>query len=401
MHGERPGAPRACEDAVVSGGLVEAVRSDLLEHHREPTPEAIAEVLARRADVLGPRARDEAVRAVHRELAGAGVLQELLDDEDVTDVLVNGPQDVWVDRGRGLERVAVTFRDDAALRDLAVRLAAVAGQRLDDARPTVDGRLPDGTRLHAVLAPLVEPGAVVSLRVPRHRTLTLEDLVANGTVEPSWQTVLRALVTRRLGFVVSGATGSGKTTVLASLLALVPPDERIVLVEEARELRPEHPHVVALVVRRANVEGRGEVDLAALVRESLRMRPDRVVLGECRGSEVRDLLVALNTGHEGGCATIHANGAADVPARLVALGMLAGIPADVVAEQAACALDVVVHVVRAGGRRRVAEIGAVVRGPDGGLAVEPALAWDGTGATRTGPAWPGLAARLGLVRARW
>jgi len=380
-----------------AAGLVDEVRSHLLERHLEPTPETIAATVAQRAEVLGPSVLAETVRTIHRELAGAGPLQPLLEDEDVTDVLVNGPDDVWVDRGRGLERVAVRLGPPSAVRDLAVRLAGSAGQRLDDARPTVDGRLADGTRLHAVLAPLVESPAVISLRVPRHRTLGLAELVANGSLVPSWQGVLVAVVACRLGFLVSGATGSGKTTVLASLLALVPHDQRIVLVEEARELRADHPHVVALVARRANVEGRGEVGLADLVRESLRMRPDRVVLGECRGAEVRDLLTALNTGHEGGCATIHANSAADVPARLVALGMLAGIPADVVAEQAACAIDVVVHVARARGRRWVSEVAVTGRDSAGRLVVEPALVWDGDGPAQALPAWDGLARRLGLV----
>jgi len=403
--------------------LVDEVRARLIENHQEPTTQAIAAAVADHAPVLGPSVLSEKVRQIHRELTGAGPLQPFLDDPAVTDVLVNAPDETWVDRGRGLERVRVDLGSPAALRELAVRLAGAAGQRLDDARPTVDGRLADGTRLHAVLAPLVDSAAVISLRVPRHRTLGLAELVAGGAVPASWHEVLAAIVVRRLSFLVSGATGSGKTTVLAGLLALVPHDERIVLVEEARELRIEHPHVVALASRRANVEGRGEVGLAELVRESLRMRPDRVVLGECRGAEVRDLLTALNTGHEGGCATIHANSAADVPARLVALGMLAGIPADVVAEQAVCAIDVVVHLGRSGGRRWVAEIAVVRRGDgergqgeqDGGdgapdrrgpwagppprLVAETALAWDGTGEPRVGPAWGRLARRLGLVTA--
>lgn len=219
-------------------------------------------------------------------------------------------------------------------------------------------------------------------------------------IPPTWEPVLRAIVTQRASFLVSGATGTGKTTLLAALLSVVDPAERIVTIEEARELAPTHPHVVPLAVRRANVEGTGAVDLADLVRNALRMRPDRIVLGECRGAEVRDVLTALNTGHAGGCATIHANTAADVPARLEALAALAGMSRESLAAQALSALDAVIHLRRVaspdGERRRfVGEIGVVRRSSGGELVVRPALTWNGVGAPGEHADWPALAERLG------
>ncbi|MBN0039433.1 TadA family conjugal transfer-associated ATPase [Cellulosimicrobium cellulans] len=378
---------------------------------------AVADALRASGRVLGTTALRELTRAAHAEIFGAGPLQRYLDEPGVTDVLVNGSDEVWVDRGAGLERVVVPLGGPEAVRALAVRLAAAGGQRLDDASPVVDARLPDGTRLHAVVAPVCETGAVISLRVLRTRTFGLADLVASGTVPRAWEPVLRGLVARRASVLVSGGTGTGKTTLLAALLALVPPDERIVCVEEARELDPDHPHVVPLTARRANVEGAGGVDLADLVRAALRMRPDRIVLGECRGAEVREVLMALNTGHEGGLATIHANDVEVIPARLEALAALAGMDRAAVAAQAVGGLDVVLHLrrVRVGGttRRVLAQVGVVRGDPRTGLRVDVAGSWDGApgpsdgssdGDDRSGtepvagPAWDEVAARWCDVR---
>ncbi|WP_275002011.1 TadA family conjugal transfer-associated ATPase [Promicromonospora iranensis] len=357
---------------------------------------AVREAVRDSGRVLGSDALRDLERAARAELTGAGPLQSLLDAPDVTDVLVNGPDDVWVDRGGGLERVPVRLGSAAGVRALAVRLAALGGQRLDDACPTVDARLPDGTRLHAVLEPLAETGAVISLRVLRTRAFTLDELVAGGALPSQWAGLLRSLVLRRANVLISGGTGTGKTTLLAALLSLVPDDERVVTVEEARELQPAHPHVVHLAARRANVEGAGSVDLADLVRNALRMRPDRIVLGECRGAEVREVLMAMNTGHDGGFATLHANAVTVVPARLEALAGLAGMTREAVAAQAAGALDVVLHLRRSCGVRYLAEIGLVGREPGGELEVRSAGRWDGSGGCAVEPnAWAELTGRYG------
>ncbi|MCY0933182.1 TadA family conjugal transfer-associated ATPase [Streptomyces sp. H34-S4] len=285
----------------MSAVLLDAVRQRLAESGAEPTPARVAAALRAQGRLLGDAEVLGVAAELRSELVGAGPLEALLADPEVTDVLVAAPDRVWVDRGGGLELTGVTFADAAAVRRLAQRLAAVAGRRLDDARPWVDARMPDGARLHAVLPPVAVGSACLSLRVVRPRAFTLEELVAAGTLPPGGQRLLRDMVEARLSFLVSGGTGTGKTTLLSALLGLVGPGERIVLAEDSAELRPDHPHVVRLETRPANQEGAGLVTLADLVRQALRMRPDRLVVGEVRGAEVADLLAALNTGHEGGC----------------------------------------------------------------------------------------------------
>jgi pilus assembly protein CpaF len=346
---------------VTAGPLLERVRARLAVDAGTPRAARVAALVREEAGLLGD---DDVLDAVHRavdELAGAGPLEPLLRLPGVTDVLVNGPEEVWIDRGAGLERMSVSFSDDDAVRRLAVRLAGAAGRRLDDAAPWVDVGLPDGTRLHAVLPPVSGGSTCLSLRVLRRCSLNLADLAAAGALPGHSERLLRALVRRRLAFLVTGGTGSGKTTVLSALLGLVDPAERLVLCEDAQELTPAHPHVVRLLTRPANVEGRGLVSLRDLVRQALRMRPDRLVVGEVRGPEVVDLLAALNTGHDGGCGTLHANRPADVPARLEALGGAAGLDRGAVHSQAAAALAVVVHLHRGLQGRRVAELGVLRR----------------------------------------
>lgn len=389
-----PGGPGALDVL----GLAVSVRRRLAEEGGPVTAERVAAALRDSGRVLGSAAFAEVEPAVRAEILGAGPLQPLLDDPEVTDVLVNGPREVWTERAGRLVRVPVDLGDPARVRELAVRLAAAGGQRLDDARPAADARLPDGTRLHAVLPPVADGCALLSLRVVRHRAFTLGELVGTGTLVPQVADVLRRLVRARANLLVSGATGTGKTTLLSTLLSCADPGERIVCVEEAGELAPRHPHVVRLLARRPNVEGAGGVDLADLVRESLRMRPDRVVLGECRGAEVREVLGALNTGHDGGCTTVHANAAEDVPARLEALGALAGLPRAALATQAASAIHAVVHLRRDAGRRRVSEVAVVERSAGGtGLVVRPALTITTEGRVTAGPGWPALAARAGAA----
>ncbi|HEV7627620.1 MAG TPA: TadA family conjugal transfer-associated ATPase [Streptomyces sp.] len=368
--------PERVTAAAAEETLLDAVRRRLAETGAEPTPACVASALRAQGRLLGDSAVLGVVEALRSELVGTGPLEPLLADPDVTDVLVTRPDEVWVDRGRGLERTDVRFRDAAAVRRLAQRLATSAGRRLDDARPWVDARLPDGTRLHAVLSPVAVGSTCLSLRVVRHRAFRLDELVAAGTVPPGGERLLRAVLTARLSFLISGGTGSGKTTLLSSLLGLVGPEERIVLAEDSAELRPEHPHVVSLEARPANQEGIGRVGLDDLVRQALRMRPDRLVVGEVRGAEVTDLLAALNTGHEGGCGTLHANAAADVPARLEALGTTAGLDRAALHSQLAAALDVLVHLVRdRSGRRRIAEIHVLARDREGLVTTVPAVVW--------------------------
>jgi pilus assembly protein CpaF len=289
----------------------------------------------------------------------------------------------------------VRFPDDEAVRRLAQRLAALAGRRLDDASPWVDARMPDGTRLHAVLAPLARPGTLVSLRIPARRSFSLEQLVDAGTISVEAEGWLHRLIDARAAFVISGGTGSGKTTLLAALLARCGSGERLVIVEDSTELRPDHPHAVALEARPENVEGAGLVTLRDLVRQALRMRPDRIIVGEVRGAEVVDLLAALNTGHEGGCGTVHANSADDVPARFEALALAAGLPRAAVHSQLAAGLEVVVHLSRdRGGHRRLQQIGLLQAGPDGLVRTVAAVTFTPGGA-EPGPGHDRLVALLG------
>jgi pilus assembly protein CpaF len=358
----------------MSQPLVDRVRSRLVAGQAEATPGRVASALRAEGIVLGDEAVLSLVESLRRELIGAGPLQVLLQQPDITDVLVNGPDAVWIDRGQGLQRVAVSFASDDEVRRLAQRLASAVGRRLDDATPYVDARLVDGTRLHAVIAPIAPDGTVISLRVPRRQAFTLPELIDAGSIDEFGAAWLRALVAARLAFVVSGGTGTGKTTVLSSLLGLVPHDERIVLVEDSAELLPDHPHVVRLQSRLANIEGAGAVTMRELVRQSLRMRPDRIVVGEVRGPEVVELLSALNTGHEGGCGTIHANSAEDVPARIEALGLTAGLDRSAVHALLAAGLDAVVHLRRErSGRRVVAGIYSLGRDGNGGVHAVAAL----------------------------
>jgi pilus assembly protein CpaF len=356
----------------------------------------VAQVLDDEAVVLGETGALHARSELAALVLGAGPLEPLIADPQVTDVLVNAGSGVWVDRGDGLSRTDCEVGDEAAVRRLAVRLAGIAGRRLDDTSPYVDGLLPGGVRLHAVLPPIAVEGSHISLRVPRQAAPSLAELAQWGMFGAGVQRVLEALVSRRCSFVVSGGTGSGKTTLLGALLGEVDVRERLVIVEDVRELAIVHPHVVRLQSRPANVEGRGEVGLTSLVRQSLRMRPDRLVVGEVRGAEVREMLAALNTGHEGGAGTLHANTAVDVVARFEALGALAGLTPSAVHSQLLSAVQVVVHVRRSSGCRFVDTLAVLARGADGRPTVQAALVRGADGHTAVGPAWAVLARLLDL-----
>ena len=361
-------------NAHASGVLVERVRSRLAATGGGTGPAAVAAaVRAESGGVASDLDVLDALRVLREEFIGAGPLDSLLRDPRTTDVLVGAGGTVWVDRGTGLEPAAVGFPDEASVRRLAQRLALAAGRRLDDASPYVDGWLADaGVRLHAVLPPIATDGTCLSLRVLRPAAHDLAALRRLGTLDASGEAILRAVLAARLALLVSGGTGTGKTTILGALLSAVDPRERIVCVEDAEELAPRHPHVVRLVSRPANIEGAGGIALRDLVRQALRMRPDRLVVGEVRGAEVADLLSALNTGHEGGAGTVHANSVREVPARLEALAAVGGLPRAALHSQLAAAVQVVLHMRRLRGGARVLDaVGVLVR--DGGeVSVRPA-----------------------------
>jgi pilus assembly protein CpaF len=312
--------------------------------------------------------------ALRTELVGSAEINAFLDDVCVTDVLINGDGNAWVDRGSGLQRNALRCsHGDTELRGMVQRLAVACGQRLDEAKPWVDARLPDGTRMHALIAPIATDGVNLSLRTFRQRMFTLDELVASGCLQPQAAQLLRAILDAKLTFLVTGGTNTGKTTFLASLLGELPGSERLVVVEDSQELRCYHPHVVSLQARVRNADGAGSISLRDLVRQALRMRPDRIIVGECRGAEVVELLCALNTGHDGCAGTLHANSTADVPARLEALGALGGLDRSALHSQLAASVQCVLHMRRRGPRRVLEEI-ALLRRDDHGE-VTAAAAW--------------------------
>jgi pilus assembly protein CpaF len=286
-----------------------------------------------------------------------GALADLVADPLVTDIFANGRDGIWVDRGLGVERVRDVVLDERVLRALAVQLMSLGGRHIDESTPCVDARLEDGIRVHAVLPPISPTGTLLSIRLPRIDYATLDSLEASGFFDPISRETIDRLVASRENILITGAGGAGKTTLLSAILASVAESERIVGIEETYELRVRHPHYVSLEARQPNLEGAGGIGLERLVREALRMRPDRLVLGECRGAELRELLAALNTGHQGGGGTLHANSLEDVPARLESLGALGRMSAVAVARQTVSAIGTVLHLVRTPDGRRVAQMG--------------------------------------------
>jgi pilus assembly protein CpaF len=357
----------------VTAGLLASVRRRLARGGGPLTAASVVSAVRQTPQLpLAGGAVLELADRIGNDLLGAGPLQTLVDDPRITDILVNGPGEVWVDTADGLQRRDIRFRDATAVRLLATRLANACGRRLDDAQPCVDARLPDGTRLHAVLPPIAGGGPYLSLRTHHSRTYDVAALRNAGTLTPDSAALISAIVAARLPFLISGGTGSGKTTLLGAMLGEVAAAERIVIVEDAGELTPRHPHVLTLQARHANVEGVGEVDLRQLVRQALRMRPDRVIVGECRGAEVAELLTALNTGHDGGAGTLHANTAADVPSRLAALALPHGLSREGLHALVTAALRIVIHMRRQGSRRVVTEVSLLEPSPPDALRVIPA-----------------------------
>jgi pilus assembly protein CpaF len=350
---------------MTSPELVDRVRGRLAGSGTAITRAEVARAVREESGIAG---HDDILVATDRmtqEFVGAGPLEPLLRAPGTTDVLVTAPDQVWLDGDRGLRRTDVTFPDEDAVRRLAQRLALACGRRLDDAQPFVDAWLPGRVRLHAVLPPIAAGGTCISLRVLRPAAHDLASLRALGTFDATVHHTLEAIVQARLAFLVTGGTGAGKTSLLNALLAEVSPEERIICVEDVGELAPDHPQFVRLIARPPNLEGAGEVTLADLVRQGLRMRPDRLVVGEVRGAEVCDLLTALNTGHDGGAGTVHANSPTEVPARMEALAALGGLPRPALHSQLSAAFHVVLHMARErDGTRRLTDVGVLARERD-------------------------------------
>jgi pilus assembly protein CpaF len=354
--------------------LAAALRARLVERRRAAAaggndevaelPAAARELVEERAALLPAALREEVAARIVRDSVGLGPLEELLADPAVEEVMVNGPGRVYVERRGRIEPTEVTFSDEEELRNAIERILAPLGRRVDELSPMVDARLADGSRVNVVIPPLAIDGPAVSIRRFGARRPGPDDLVALGTLTPGQRDLLAAAVAARRSLLVSGGTGSGKTTLLNALSSFVAPAERVVTIEDAAELRLQQPHVVRLESRPAGIEGRGEVTIRDLLRNALRMRPDRIVIGEVRGPEALDLLTALNTGHDGALSTVHANSPADAVARLETLALMAGVglPHAAIAEQVQRGIDLVVHIERAAdGARRVTEIAEVVR----------------------------------------
>ena len=323
------------------------------------------------ADLRGPPTRTEALSLEAKRALGG--LISILDLPDLRDILVHvteGEGSLWIDRSGRLERVPGWSASPAAVRALAISLISAGGRHIDELRPFADVRIGDGIRVHAVLSPISTSGTCVSVRVPRLTPLTFSQLADAGLCAPPLAAGLRRAVRARKNLLITGGTGTGKTTVLAGLLDLADPADRIVLIEDVAELRLRHAHTVSLEARQANTEGAGDIGLEQLLRESLRMRPDRIVLGECRGPEIATLMSALNTGHDGGAGTLHASRLIDVPSRIEALGMLAGLTPRALARQAVSALHLIVHLVREPEGHRIAAVGRLTVTGAGTLGIE-------------------------------
>jgi len=321
------------------------------------------ELLAETGQVLARSEREEVARHTLQEIAGLGPLQPLLDDEAVSEIMVNGPEMIFVERSGRLTRTAVRFRDTAHLLQTIQKIVAPLGRRIDESSPMVDARLPDGSRVNAVIPPLAVHGAAVTIRKFSRKPLGIDDLVSRGTLSPEMALVLRAAVAGRLNVLVSGGTGSGKTTTLNVLSSFIGEHERVVTIEDAAELRLQQEHVVSLESRPPNAEGQGRVGIRELVINALRMRPDRIVVGEVRGGEALDMLQAMNTGHDGSLTTAHANSPRELLYRLETMVLMAGIelPSRAIREQIASAIDVIVHQSRLrDGTRRITHITEVM-----------------------------------------
>lgn len=342
-----------------------------IEGKVEPNAESISKIVRSLHPGTSHAEIVELVDEVLSTIFGLGPLEELLFLPDLTDILVNRFDEVWIDRGNGLEKTDVKFNSEREAQEFAKRIATRGHRRLDEAQPFVDIRTDSGMRFHAVLPPISSAGVAISIRTPARNSLTLEDMLAKGSLKSDTYQVLNDIVETQKSFVVSGGTGSGKTTLLAAMFAKVSSTQRIVVIEDSAELAIEHPHIVGLQARLANSERAGGVTMTDLVRQALRMRPDRIVVGEVRGAEISDLLLALNTGHKGSATTIHADEVESVPTRIEALGLLAGLPREAIHAQLYSAFDVVIQMKNSrDGKRGISQIAKFVRNLDGTIGTQ-------------------------------
>lgn len=363
MRDQRPAAlPDPAE--LRAEELAAALREELIERHRAAAagPDGVGSLELRlrdlvdeRAGLLSEDAREQLVERILRETVGLGPLEQILADPEVDEVMVNGHREVWVERRGRLERTPVGFESESHLRDVIERILGPIGRRVDELSPMADGRLGDGSRVNVVIPPLAVDGPMLSIRRFDGLRPGPEELVRRGAIPGPLMELLRAAIENRRNLLISGGTGSGKTTVLNALSSFVSAGERLITVEDAAELRLEQPHVVRLETRPASVEGSGEISVRDLVRNALRMRPDRLIVGEVRGPEAMDLVIALNTGHRGALSTVHANSPAEALRRVEMLALMAGlrVPHEVLREQLGNALELILHLERsADGTRR-------------------------------------------------
>lgn len=352
--------------------VLEQIQAACIEAKVEPNAESISQIVRSLYPAKPHSELVELVDEVLSSIFGLGPLEELLFLPNLTDILVNRFDDVWIDRGNGLEKTKVKFSSESAAQDFAKRIATRGHRRLDEAQPFVDIQTDEGLRFHAMLPPISSSGVAISIRTPLRNSLTLEDMLSTGNLDVDTYHAICEVIQEQKSFIVSGGTGSGKTTLLAAMLAKVRTTERIVVIEDSSELAISHPHVVSIQARLPNSEGAGGITMTDLVRQSLRMRPDRIVVGEVRGKEISDLLLALNTGHNGSATTIHADDAQSVPTRIEALGLLAGLPREAIHAQMYSAFDVVIQMRNARDvRRGVAGLAEFIRTTNGTVVTQP------------------------------
>ena len=332
------------------------------ESLRAHVSELVQQILARQNAQVTEQQRERFVTAIVDEIVGLGPLQPLLADPSISDILVNGPNNVFVERGGVLEKTSIRFRDNAHLLNTINRIVGRIGRRIDEASAMVDARLPDGSRVNAIIPPLAIDGPVLSIRRFATGPVTPKDLVRTGAMTSGMAKFLQCAVRSKCNILVAGGTGAGKTTLLNALSSFIPGEERIVTIEDSAELRLQQEHVVRLETRPANIEGKGEVSIRDLVKNALRMRPDRIIVGEVRSSEVLDMIQAMNTGHEGSMTTVHANTADDAVTRLVSMLGMAGtkLSESMMQQMIARAMHLIVHVVRqTDGFRRIGTVAEV------------------------------------------